>query len=349
MQQVRTPNGPHIHLSVQSGVRASRKQLHNSMAVPRLLQLALGIYTSFIVWGYLQERTSSTSYVGVDGVSRRWTSVLVQNMTMALVSSMAALGAMRFNGQQPSAAPALKFLSVAFSNTIASPFGYASLKYISFPLLTLAKASKPIPIMLFGTLFGRRYKLMEYTAAICITAGIAMFTMKPSKSTDLADKQGLGLFLVAINLALDGFTNARQEIIFKETRCKNYTMMYMVNLWTAALIAGWLAVTFLFFGEESELAKAFEFAAVSPEIVGHVVLFSLCGAIGQMFIFTSMAEQGAVTTTTICLTRKFFSILISIVMYGHPVRPLQWVGFVVVFGGLGLQAYCKASAKAKIA
>ena len=308
------------------------------------VKLALGIYASFIVWGYLQERTSSTDYLGNDGVTRRWKSILVQNLMMALVSMACSAAAMRYHGQT-NTAPARLFWPVAFSNTIASPFGYASLRYISFPLLTLAKASKLIPIMAMGLLVGgRRYKPSEYMAAVLITAGIAMFTFKPGKAgNQAATNQNLGLFLVAINLGLDGYTNARQESIFKETKCKPFAMMFNVNAWSAALLAGWLGATFLVSGSESELARALAFTAVSPEILWHVLLFSLSGAVGQTFIFTSMEEQGAVATTTICLTRKFFSILLSIVAYSHAVKPLQWAGIVVVFGGLALQAFAKTT------
>jgi len=262
----------------------------------------------------------------------------------ALVSMACSAAAMRYHGQT-NTAPARLFWPVAFSNTIASPFGYASLRYISFPLLTLAKASKLIPIMAMGLLVGgRRYKPSEYMAAVLITAGIAMFTFKPGKAgNQAATNQNLGLFLVAINLGLDGYTNARQESIFKETKCKPFAMMFNVNAWSAALLAGWLGVSFLVSGNESELARALAFTAVSPEILWHVLLFSLSGAVGQTFIFTSMEEQGAVATTTICLTRKFFSILLSIVAYSHAVKPLQWAGIVVVFGGLALQAFAKTT------
>ncbi len=49
-------------------------------------------------------------------------------------------------GENPSATckvDLIAFAKPAFTCTLASPLGYASLKYISFPLMILAKSSKP--------------------------------------------------------------------------------------------------------------------------------------------------------------------------------------------------------------
>eukprot|EP00937_MAST-01D_sp_MAST-1D-sp2_P005592 g5592.t1 len=265
---------------------------------------------------------------------------------MALASALLSALAMRWLRLPPSPTPWRTYFPVALSNTAASPFGYHSLRYISFPLLTLAKASKLLPIMLMGVLLGsRRYSRREYAAAACISVGIVAFSSKPAPAANGGKSQALGLALVAVNLALDGFTNARQEHIYRTTRCRNYHMMLGLNVWSAVLLGAWLLLSSVAWGAESELARAAAFAAHSPEIIAHVALFSLCGAVGQMFIFTAIEEFGAVTCTTICLTRKFFSILLSIVLYKHVMRPAQWAGIFIVFAGLGLQALGKAQSK----
>ena len=319
----------------------------------RVVRVALGIYASFIAWGYLQERTSTREYVGSDGVARKWDSILVQNLSMALVSALLSGILLRRTGAPPCAASSTTFLPVAVSNSIASPFGYASLSYISFPLLTLSKASKLVPIMLMGLVVGgKRYSRREYLAAACITAGIALFTVKPLKAGQATststggsgNEAVLGLGLVAINLALDGFTNARQEAIFRDTGCTNFHMMFWLNVHSCWLLGSCLILGCVIWGVESELGRAMAFAAVSPEAIVHVMLFALCGAVGQVFIFTAIQEFGAVVCTTITLTRKFFSILLSIIIYAHPIRQTQWIAILIVFAGLGLQASDKARA-----
>lgn len=43
----------------------------------------------------------------------------------------------------------------------------------------------------------------------------------------------------------------------------------------------------------------------------------------------------------ICRTRKFFTILASVVMYGHALNGYQWAGVSLVFIGLSVEVYDK--------
>jgi len=49
------------------------------------------------------------------------------------------------------------FWKAALSSCVASPLGYLSLKYVTFPLMVLTKSCKPIPVMLIG-IVGYRQK-----------------------------------------------------------------------------------------------------------------------------------------------------------------------------------------------
>jgi drug/metabolite transporter (DMT)-like permease len=40
-------------------------------------------------------------------------------------------------------------------------------------------------------------------------------------------------------------------------------------------------------------------------------------------------------------TRKFFTILLSVLLYGHSLQALQWTGVALVFFGLGFDIYAK--------
>ena len=63
------------------------------------------------------------------------------------------------------------------SNTFSSWAQYTALKYVTFPVQTLFKSSKIIPVMLMGRILQRKtYKRKEYLDALFITAGVFLFS-----------------------------------------------------------------------------------------------------------------------------------------------------------------------------
>lgn len=73
------------------------------------------------------------------------------------------------------------------------------------------------------------------------------------------------------------------------------------------------------------------------------MLFCLCGAFGQLFIFFTIKVFGSLTNTLICTTRKFFNILISVVWNANPLLPAQWGAVAMVFTGLLASTLLKAN------
>jgi len=45
--------------------------------------------------------------------------------------------------------------------------------------------------------------------------------------------------------------------------------------------------------------------------------------------------------STITLTRKLFTMLLSVIVYKHKLTPGQWLGTAVVFAGISVEAYVK--------
>lgn len=61
------------------------------------------------------------------------------------------------------------------------------------------------------------------------------------------------------------------------------------------------------------------------QIWSDILLFALANAVGQCFIFYIMRAFSPVVLVTLTVTRKFFSILFSIVRFGHAVSKLiKW-------------------------
>lgn len=68
-----------------------------------------------------------------------------------------------------------------------------------------------------------------------------------------------------------------------------------------------------------------------------LVWFSLCSAVGQIFIFWTIREFDSLTLSTITTTRKFFTIVASVAFHGNKLNQWQWVAVGVVFAGLAIE------------
>merc|ERR1711957_299982 len=67
------------------------------------------------------------------------------------------------------------------------------------------------------------------------------------------------------------------------------------------------------------------------EIQFHFFAFSFCSTVGQLFIFYTIKNFGAVVLAIILTTRILFSIALSVFLYGHKVTATGFYGLAVVF------------------
>jgi len=255
----------------------------------------------------------------------------------------------------------LRYLQCAVFITSAAPFGFAALSYITYPAMVLGKSCKLVPVMLMNVLlYRRKFAPHKYVVVAMVTAGITMFMgfgeEKPSKSHSSSKNgngelsmsaQAVGLAYLLINLAIDGATNSTQDEIFARFKVTGQQMMFWINLFSTVLTAiiSVLPLPYIpvLHPSESgtELNGALEFIRTHPSVKIPLLQFSLTGALGQLFIFETLQHFGSLTLVTITLTRKLFTMLISVVVYNHKLTAGQWGGAAVVFAGISVEAWVK--------
>jgi UDP-galactose transporter B1 len=93
-----------------------------------------------------------------------------------------------------------------------------------------------------------------------------------------------------------------------------------------------------------------EYLMQHPETRQTLMLFSLTSAIGQVFIFLTIKTFDSLILSTITTTRKFFTIVVSVLVHGHVLSLGQWTAVALVFLGLAadqvMDSYSKRNAKA---
>jgi UDP-galactose transporter B1 len=220
--------------------------------------------------------------------------------------------------------------------------GIEALKYISYPAQVLAKSSKMIPVMLMGSLvYGIRYTLPEYLCTFLVAGGVSMFALLKTSSKTISKlahpNAPLGYGLCFLNLAFDGFTNATQDsITARYPKTNAWDIMLGMNLWGTIY-----NMVYMFGLPHGSGFEAVQFCKQHPEAAWDILMYCLCGAVGQNFIFLTISRFGSLANTTITTTRKFVSIVVSSVLSGNPLSSKQWGCVSMVFGGLSYQIYLK--------
>lgn len=210
----------------------------------------------------------------------------------------------------------------------------------------VGKSAKPIPVMILGVLIGRRsYPVMKYVFVVVIVTGVVLFMLKEggagAAGKDDSNWIGLGELLIALSLTMDGLTGAVQERMRAEYSPTAQHMMLFMNKWSAVFLLAALAGT----GEGWHFLK---FIGRHPVCLSHIAQLAVAGALGQLCIFLTVSEFGPLPCSIVTTTRKFFTVLASVALFGNVLTPRQWLGAATVFTGLFLDVYfSKASAKNK--
>jgi len=257
--------------------------------------------------------------------------------------------------------------SQVFAKTFTS---LALASQISFPVVTLAKSGKMVPVMIGSILIGgSKYSLREYLQVASIILGTALVSMdkKNSKSSTTST---IGLVYIALSLTCDGITGGMQNRLKKDIKAsgklllthslthsliliyplththlpthsigkkaKAYDFMFWTNAFMALIAAAVALVT-------GELTSGYKFCEKNPVILQKILKFGLASAIGQSFIFYTITNFDALVTTTVTTTRKIFSVLLSIFINGHQLSNQGWGGIALASAGILSEIQNKSS------
>ncbi|XP_042486573.1 UDP-galactose/UDP-glucose transporter 5B-like [Macadamia integrifolia] len=139
----------------------------------------VGIITTLVIYGVLQEKIMRVPY-GENKEFFKYSLFLVfcNRITTSAVSAGALLASKK--ALDP-VAPIYKYCLISVSNILTTTCQYEALKYVSFPVQTLAKCAKMIPVMVWGTIImQKRYKGQDYLLAVLVTLGCSIFILYPT-------------------------------------------------------------------------------------------------------------------------------------------------------------------------
>ena len=187
----------------------------------------------------------------------------------------------------------------------------------------------------------------DYFVALIIGVGITMFMSSTDDlqwgtnnwGTEAPSSAWTGVMLLIFFLFFDSFTSQFQSRMFqRHVDLSMVELMFATSAFSTVLSLVTLVHT-------KELWAAMEFVYEHSEIHAHFFMFSVCSTIGQLFIFYTIKNFGAVVFTLIMTTRIILSIALSCFMYGHSVTGTGFMGLMLVVGAVLYRIKKKAEGK----
>jgi len=319
---------PHKLSSIQRGGSTTMAKAGLPDSV-KLLIGAGGIYAAFLYYGSLQEDVFR--YVSPTD-STKFTQAWFLQVLEALANVIVGFVGMSLMGATPGIPKGMFAISGASQVSAKACTSLALANGLSFPVATLAKSGKMAPVMAGSLLLGgASYTTREYLQVLAIIGGTAVVSMGKKKGSGEASSS-LGVAFIMMSLVLDGVTAGFQKRLKVATKKvgvtpKPYDFMFWTNLFmalTAIVIAAGIG----------EFTTGMAYVSANPEILPMIVKFSICSAIGQSFIFYTIANFDPLVLSTVTTTRKIFSVLLSIFLKGHSLSLLGWGGISLACSGI---------------
>lgn len=333
--------------TVQRGVKAKKSSsLYGAL---NGIFCITGIYFFFLIFGYYQEKMPK---LGKENDKFHYNIFLICILCLSncICSLFAIFVKSRINKkkmiqdlkQNVDSVFIKQVMLISITYSIAMIATNYSLHHVNFPTQVLVKSAKMIPIVVGGYIFfGKKYPFYDYVAVFLITFCLILFNFLKSGSTKQVEQTAFGLFLLSISLFCDGLTGPRQDKLLSKYHVHSINLMFFVNFFAFFfnMIASFLI----------EKHAPFSFLTKYPESYYYLMGFSLSGTLGQFFVFYSLTLYGSLYTSLFTTLRKAMSTVVSVYLFGHALKPLQWVCVFVIFTTLIVQNYLKKkSQKAKI-
>jgi len=293
-----------------------------------------GIYTSYIYFGLIMERLYNTDYSGLNrpkGEYEKFSFGFATSLFQNLFSFLLATYVNRYYYKQTKSKMDVKSELVIGACSFGSVFmASQALAYISFPVQAIMKSSKIISILIVSFLIGSKsqHTKSQYLCGFIITAGIVLFNMTEGKSKKSETETSIiGVAAIIVSLFCDGFLGTKQSEIKKKFNPNQWDQMESLNKWAGLICLTVATVTF-------QTSAFFKFVIENPLVIKDLLLLAILGTFGQIFIFYTIANFSPLILSIVTTTRKFFTVLASILIYNHHVNMYQWMAIGLVFAGV---------------
>mmetsp|Transcript_30718 Transcript_30718/g.51408 ORF Transcript_30718/g.51408 Transcript_30718/m.51408 type:complete len:391 (+) Transcript_30718:104-1276(+) len=291
----------------------------------------IGMVSSLTLYGIALEYATSGGRK-----LHEWSFVFV---TTSIYASTAFIARSVF-GEKPTEISKYHMLILSLSSIASTFTSVRSLRYVIYPVQVLFKSCKPVPVMAFNVMFGRKYKLTKYVNVVIITAGVGLFMGGGNSTHKTGGSMGtdttlMGALLLTLSLCFDGATGAYEDKLMSKNNVEPFDLMYNIQLGKAVISFCVLVAT----NGLNEFFHTLDADGFS------LVLLGITGALGQVFVFVTISKFGALNCALIGLVRKMLSLILSFLLYGHTLNAFQSIGLALSVTAMIANFYEKGGKK----
>lgn len=256
------------------------------------------------------------------------------------IYSITAFTCREFFQEKPTEISKYQMLSLSCTSILSTVTSVRSLRYVIYPVQVLFKSCKPVPVMLFGAVLGKKYPMKKYVNVAIIMTGVALF-MGAGTSTSKKDMGSaeattlMGGLLLTLSLCFDGATGAYEDKLMAVNNVEPFDLMFNIQLGKSLISFIALVIT----------NGLDDFFRTISEGGFTLVLLGVTGALGQVFVFVTISKFGALNCALIGLVRKILSLILSFVLYGHTMNGFQTMGLMLAIASMIANFYDKGGKK----
>ena len=313
-----------------ASVNTSYTQRMKNSVIP----IVCGLYVCFLISTILQERLYSFRGINGEKFESAPLLALVKSASSVIVSRTVIYFGNRRERVKPSGSPAITVAIIRCSSTILALY---SLNFISYPYLVLGKSVKILPVLVSELIFDRKVPSLRRCFSVLVTtAGTVIFSLPTlfSEGTGSPSSNSLGFLLVFMSLCADGGLSFSQKKMVRENEEKPhvYETMYFMGKWQAILS---LLIVLFSIGDKGGVSFCIE----NPKVLELLVWPALIESAGQFCIYELVIHHGPYLTTCITTLRKFVTIILSVILFGHSLTATQWAAMFMVFTGVFVDTF----------
>ena len=331
---------------VKSDIEAPNvKSKTNTKKFPEWIHMSgtiIGLYFCYILSTVMQEalygyRSSEKNEILGD----KFESASLLSFTKSMMCVIVSWTALRFRKDKPVYISGNAAVLSATLRCFASIVTLYSLNFISYPHAILGKCVKILPVLICEFVFDKKVPSIRKVFSVFLTTiGMIIFSSNKMNTGEIETSSWFGLSLLVLGLCMDGALASAQNRMMKIPERKPGvfdTMLYM-NIWQSGISA--ILAIYSWEGK-----GGFMFCLHNMYVTYMGLSSALIESIGQFFIYALVIGHGPLTTAFVTTLRKFCTILLSVVVFGHTISYFQWIGVLTVFVGVTMDVLFKIKTK----